>query len=77
MPEDLSKHFTFPNFNTPVTGALMEVLDNDATTRDETYLNGLGMKKGESIGISMMIKIGMEVSQYYTVFNYVPPRPQK
>ena len=25
----------------------------------------------------MMLRIGMEVDQDYTVFNYVPPRPQK
>ena len=25
----------------------------------------------------MMLKIGMEVPQYYTVFNYGTPRPQK
>ena len=25
----------------------------------------------------MMMKTGMEVSQYYTVFNCGPPRPQK
>ena len=35
------------------------------------------MIKGESIGLSMMMKTGMQVFQYYTVFNYVPPRPQK
>ena len=35
------------------------------------------MTKGESGGASMMLKTGMEVVQYYTVFNYGPPRPQK
>ena len=35
------------------------------------------MKKGESGGVSMILKTGMEVSQYYTVFNYRPPIPQK
>ena len=25
----------------------------------------------------MMKRTGMEVAQYYTVFNYGPPRPQK
>ena len=25
----------------------------------------------------MMLKIGMEVDQYYTIFNYRPPSPQK
>ena len=31
------------------------------------------MTKGESGGVLMMMKIGMEVAQYYTVFNYGPP----
>ena len=35
------------------------------------------MKKGESVGVSMILKTGMEVYQYYTVFNYRPPRPHK
>ena len=35
----------------------------------------LGATKVESGGVSMMLKTGMKVSQYYTVFNYGPPRP--
>ena len=35
------------------------------------------MTKGESVGVSMMLKIGMEVSQYYTVSNYGQQIPQK
>ena len=69
------KHFLKPNFTTPVPGTLREVLDNDITTREKIYLNGLGMTKGESGGIYMMMKTGMEVSQYYNVFNYGPPIP--
>ena len=50
---------------------------NETTTRDKSFLKGLGFTEGESWGISMMLKIGTEVSQYYNVFNYGPPRPQK
>ena len=39
-------------------------------------LNGLGVTRGESGGVSMMLKTGMEVAQYYSVFKYGPPRPQ-
>ena len=35
------------------------------------------MKKGESRGVYMIMKTGMEVTQDYTVFRYGPPRPQK
>ena len=75
MIEDMEKRFEFPNFTTPVPGTLMEVLDNDTTTRDKIYLNGLGMKKGKSGGASMILKTGIEVAQDYTVLNYGPPRP--
>ena len=56
---------------------LRGILDNNTKTRDEINLNGLGMKKGKSGNISMTMKTGMQVSQYYNVFNYVPPIPQK
>ena len=75
MTEDAAKQFAFPNFTTPVPGTLRKVLDNDTTTRDKFYLNGLGMKKGESGGVSIMLKTGMELVQYYTVFSYVPTIP--
>ena len=77
MPEDMAKYFVFPNFSTPVPGTLREVLDNNNTKRDKSYLNSLRMKKSESGGVYMMIKTGTELSQYYTVFNYGPPRPHK
>ena len=35
MPEDMEKHFSFPNFTPPVLGTLREVLDNDTTTREK------------------------------------------
>ena len=35
------------------------------------------MTKGKAAGLSMMLKIVMEVAQYYTVFDHVPPSPQK
>ena len=58
-------------------GTLREVLDNNTKTRYNSYLNGLGMKKGEYGGVSMMLKTGMEVDQDYTIFNYGPPIPHK
>ena len=56
---------------------LREVLENCTTTRNKFSLNRLGVKKGEYGGVSVMLKTGMKVSQHYTVFKYVPPRPQK
>ena len=35
------------------------------------------MIKGKSGGAIIMLKIGMEVAQYYTVFEYGTPRPHK
>ena len=58
-------------------GTLREVLDNGITPRYKISLNGLGMKKGKSRDLSMMLKIGMEMAQYYTVLNYRPQNPQK
>ena len=72
MPEDVVEHFVLPDSTTSMPGTPREVLENDITPRDEISLNGLGMKKGKSGGLSMMSKTGMEVAQYYTVFNYVP-----
>ena len=77
MPEDVEKHFNFPNLTTPVPGTLREVLNNDIAPREKISLNGLGMTRGKSWGLSMMMKIGLEVDQDYNVFNYGPPRLQK
>ena len=77
MPEDVENHFLLPNSTTPMTGTLREVLDDDITPRDKVSLNGLGMTKGKSGGLSMMLKTGMEVAQDCTIFNYRPPIPQK
>ena len=77
MSEYMAKHFVFTNFTTPVPGTSREVLENYTTTRYKSYLNGLGIKKCESGGVYMMMKTGMEMTQYYNVFNYGPPRPQK
>ena len=77
MPKDVENQLSFPNIDTSVPGTLREVLDNNTTTRDKSYLDGLGMKKGESGRVSMMVKTGMGVSKYYNIFNYRPPRPQK
>ena len=51
------------------------VLKNDTTTRDQIPLNGFGVTKGESGSVSIIIKIGMEMSEYYTYFNYIPTIP--
>ena len=77
MPKDVAKHLALTNFTTPIPGTLRGVLDNDITPRYNISLNGLGIKKGKSGGLSLMLKTGMEVSQYYTIFNYVPPSPHK
>ena len=77
IPEDIKRHFVFPIFATLVPGTLRKVLDNCTTTRDKSYLNGVGTTKGESGGLSMMIITGMEVTQYDTTFNYEPLRPHK
>ena len=77
MPEEVAKHFVFPNFTPPVTATLREILDNNNTTRDNSYPNGLNDTKGESRGVSMMLKTGMEAPQYYTVFNYGTHRQYK
>ena len=66
-----------PHFTTIVPGTLREIHDNDTTTRDKSYLNGLNMAKGEPGGEYMMLKTFMEVAQYYTVLNYGTPTPQK
>ena len=73
----MAEHFFSPTFTTLVPGSLRKVLYNYTTTRDKIYLNGLGMTKGESGGFYMMMIKGMEVAQYYTVFNYGPPITQK
>ena len=73
----MEKHFELPNFITPVPGTLRDVLDNNTTTRDKSYLNGLGIRKYEPRGVSIMMKTVMEVAQDHTVFDYVPPIPQK
>ena len=52
-----------PNFTTPAPGTLREILDNDTTERDKSYLNGLNMTKGESGSVSMILKTGTEVAQ--------------
>ena len=73
----MENHRVFHNFTTPVPGTLREVLDNDNATRDESCLNGLGMKKVESGGVSMMLKTGMEVDKYYTFLEHRPQDHRK
>ena len=75
MPEDVAKQFAFPNFNTAAPGTLREVINNEITPRYKIFLNGLGMTKGKAGGLSMILKTGIEVAQYYTVSNYGTPFP--
>ena len=74
MPEDVAKHFLFPNFTTPIPRMLREILENDMAPRDKISLDGLGMIKGKSGGLSMLLNTGMEVAQHYT---FLTPDPQK
>ena len=67
------KNFVFPNFITPVSVTLRDVLDNDTTTREKTSLYGLGMTKGESVGVYMILKTVIDLDEHETVFNYGPP----
>ena len=69
MTEDALKHFAWPNFTYPLSGTLRAFLDNSNTTRDKFYLKGLGVTKGESGGVAMMLKIEMKEAQYYNIFN--------
>ena len=77
IPEDMAKHFSVPNFTAIIPGTLREVLDNDIASREKISLNGLGIIKGKYVGLSMMLKTGLEVAQDYTVFNYGLPSPHK
>ena len=65
----MEKQFASPNISNLVSGAMREVLDKDTTAREKVSLNGLGMKKGQFEGVSMMLKTGMKVAQDYTVFD--------
>ena len=69
--------FAPPKFTAPAAGTLREVLDDDTTTRDKNSLNRLGVIKGGSGGVDMMLKTGTEVTQDYNFFKYGTPRPQK
>ena len=66
----------FHKFTFPVPGTLRGFLDNDTTTRDKISLKVLGVKKGKSGGVAMMMKTGMRLVQYYIFFFYGPPIPQ-
>ena len=77
MLENVTKNLVFPNFTTPMSGTLREVLYNDIVSRDKIFLHGLGTTKVKASGLSMMLKTGLELSKYYNIFNYGPPIPQK
>ena len=45
MSEYVSNNFTILKFTAPVSGMLRKVIDNNNTTRNKIYLNGLGTTK--------------------------------
>ena len=59
MPENFATHISFPKVTDPGTCTLGEVIYNDTTTRYKMSLNRLGVTKGESVSVSIMIKIGI------------------
>ena len=77
MTENVANNFAPHQFTAPGLGTLRRVLDKDTTTRDKIPLNGLGVKKGKPIRVSVMVKKEMEVEEYCTIFNYGTPGPQK
>ena len=60
----------FAKFITSGNGMLRKVLDNDTTTRNTISLNGLGVTKGQSTSVYVMLKTGMVLSEDHTIFNY-------
>ena len=44
-------------------GFLREVLENEIAPREKISLNGLGITKVKTGGLSMMLKTGLEVAQ--------------
>ena len=69
IPEDSANNFAFLYFTALGPEVFIRFLDNDTTKRYKMYLNRLGLIKVESGGVNMMLKTGMEVAQYYTIFN--------
>ena len=57
MPEDVANNYVLPNFAIPGLGALRGVLDNYITTRDQMSLNGLWVKKLQSMKLFVMLQI--------------------
>ena len=47
IPEGVAKNVMFPRFTASGPGRLREVVNNDTTTRDKLFRNGLGATKGE------------------------------
>ena len=70
----MEEQFLFYNFATPVSGNLREVIDKYSRKRDK-FTSIFRDEQGESGVVYMMLKTGIEVTQYYTVFNYGPPKP--
>ena len=59
IQEDVAKQFAFPNFTTPIEGTLREVLYNDISPRDKISLDGWGITKSKSGGLSIFLKTGL------------------
>ena len=59
MPEDVANFFASPKFSSIAYGTPRGIIDNYTTTRDKISLNGLGMEKGKSGDISMILKTGI------------------
>ena len=56
MPEDVTNHFVFTKFTTPVSETLRKILDNDTTTRDKIPLKILRATKVESGSVAVMLE---------------------
>ena len=62
MPEYEAKQFLFPNFKTPITGTLKEVLENYTKPRNKISLNELVTTKYKYVSAYMILKTGMELA---------------
>ena len=76
MPKYFTNHFLLPKFTAPLSRTLMGILYNDTKIRDKKSQSIRG-EKGESRCVAMMLKTGIKMANYYTVFNYGPLIPQK
>ena len=75
IPEDVVNQFSFLKFTTPGSMTIREVFDNYTKTGDIITLKRLGVNFFKSRSVTIILQIGVKVSQYYTVFKYGHPRP--